>query len=112
MKLSDISFHTRLKWKPTVILGSIQTGALVLKSLLANLKPSLYTEGKLPVRLSLLAYVYLKLIALAAYDLKLLIDKGIYDILKPDWVADSIALGHPAPFRKRQTLPPIFTSFS
>lgn len=33
--------------------------------------------------------------------MRLLIDKGIYDVLKPNWVTDSIALGHPRPFRKK-----------
>lgn len=38
---------------------------------------------------------------LVAYDLKLLIDKGIYDVLKPAWIIDSIELGHTAPFQKK-----------
>ncbi|RDB23717.1 DNA ligase 4 [Hypsizygus marmoreus] len=35
------------------------------------------------------------------YDLKLLIDKGIYDIIKPEWITESITLGKLAPFRKK-----------
>ncbi|KAF8892072.1 ATP dependent DNA ligase domain-containing protein [Infundibulicybe gibba] len=35
------------------------------------------------------------------YDLKLLIDKGTYDVIKPTWVTDSIALDHPAPLYRR-----------
>ncbi|KAF9462872.1 DNA ligase 4 [Collybia nuda] len=35
------------------------------------------------------------------YDLKLYIDKGIYDVLKPAWILESIELGHPAPFNKK-----------
>ncbi|KAF8074989.1 DNA ligase IV [Lyophyllum atratum] len=35
------------------------------------------------------------------YDLKLLIDKGIYDVIKPEWVTESIELGHLAPFSRR-----------
>lgn len=38
---------------------------------------------------------------MVAYNLKLLIDKGIYDVLKPAWVIDSIELGHTAPFQKK-----------
>jgi hypothetical protein len=47
-----------------------------------------------------------------AYDLKLLIDKGIYDVLKPNWVTDSIALGQHVPFRKKYNLSGTFTSFN
>ncbi|GLB41800.1 putative DNA ligase [Lyophyllum shimeji] len=35
------------------------------------------------------------------YDLKLLIDKGIHDVIKPEWITDSIVLGHLAPFSKK-----------
>ncbi|KAG5647455.1 hypothetical protein DXG03_009386 [Asterophora parasitica] len=35
------------------------------------------------------------------YDLKLLIDKGIYNVLKPDWVKESVALGAQAPLSKK-----------
>lgn len=38
---------------------------------------------------------------LSAYDLKLLIDKGFYDVIKPAWLEDSIASGALAPFKKR-----------
>ncbi|TFK71638.1 DNA ligase 4 [Pluteus cervinus] len=34
------------------------------------------------------------------YDLKLLIDKGFYDVINPAWVEDSIALGQLAPLKK------------
>jgi hypothetical protein len=36
-----------------------------------------------------------------AYDLKLLIDKNVYDVIKPNWITDSVALGEPAPLRKK-----------
>ena len=36
-----------------------------------------------------------------AYDLKLMIDKGKYDVVRPSWVEDSITLGRCAPFRKK-----------
>ncbi|TFK40007.1 DNA ligase IV [Crucibulum laeve] len=35
------------------------------------------------------------------YDLKLLVDKNIYDVIKPSWVIDSVEAGELAPFRKR-----------
>ncbi|KIK09022.1 hypothetical protein K443DRAFT_672060 [Laccaria amethystina LaAM-08-1] len=35
------------------------------------------------------------------YDLKLLIDKNVYDVIKPNWITDSVALGEPAPLRKK-----------
>ncbi|KAF8920563.1 DNA ligase 4 [Mucidula mucida] len=35
------------------------------------------------------------------YDLSLMIKKGIHDVLKPDWVSDSISLGRQAPLSKR-----------
>ncbi|KAG6891545.1 hypothetical protein C0992_004403 [Termitomyces sp. T32_za158] len=36
-----------------------------------------------------------------AYDLKLLINKGIHDVIKPEWVTDSVDGQAPAPFYKR-----------
>ncbi|KAF8347685.1 DNA ligase 4 [Amanita rubescens] len=35
------------------------------------------------------------------YDLKLIIDKGKYDVVRSSWIEDSISLGRCAPFRKR-----------
>ena len=35
-----------------------------------------------------------------AYDLKLIIDKGTVDVLKPEWVQDSIAREELVPFQK------------
>lgn len=35
------------------------------------------------------------------YDLKLSIGKGIHDVVKPEWITDSIALGRQAPLSKR-----------
>ncbi|KAF9052350.1 DNA ligase 4 [Hymenopellis radicata] len=35
------------------------------------------------------------------YDLSLMIKKGIHDVLKPDWVSDSISLDRQAPLSKR-----------
>ncbi|EPQ56491.1 DNA ligase 4 [Gloeophyllum trabeum ATCC 11539] len=35
------------------------------------------------------------------YDLSLLIKKDTHDILKPQWIRDSITIGEPAPFHKR-----------
>ncbi|KAG6891205.1 hypothetical protein C0995_008457 [Termitomyces sp. Mi166 len=35
------------------------------------------------------------------YDLKLLIDKGLYDVIKPEWVTDSVENQALAPFLKR-----------
>ncbi|KAG5353805.1 hypothetical protein C0989_001922 [Termitomyces sp. Mn162] len=37
----------------------------------------------------------------SAYDLKLLINKGIYDVIKPEWVTDSVENQALAPFFKR-----------
>ncbi|TEB36658.1 DNA ligase 4 [Coprinellus micaceus] len=39
--------------------------------------------------------------AVTPYDLKLVIDKGRIDVLKPEWVQDSIARGELAPFQKK-----------
>ncbi|KAF6761657.1 DNA ligase 4 [Ephemerocybe angulata] len=35
------------------------------------------------------------------YDLKLVIDRGLHDVIKPAWITDSIKKGEPVPFRKR-----------
>ncbi|KAF5351528.1 hypothetical protein D9758_007230 [Tetrapyrgos nigripes] len=35
------------------------------------------------------------------HDLRLTIGKGVYDILKPRWITDSVALGMQAPLRKK-----------
>ncbi|KAK0238686.1 DNA ligase 4 [Armillaria nabsnona] len=35
------------------------------------------------------------------YDLKLSINKGIHDMVKPEWITDSVALGRQAPLSKR-----------
>jgi len=40
-------------------------------------------------------------LAQTAYDLKLIIDKGKHDVVKPSWIEDSISLGRPAPVYKR-----------
>ncbi|TFK29738.1 DNA ligase 4 [Coprinopsis marcescibilis] len=37
--------------------------------------------------------------SITPYDLKLVIDKGIFDVIRPQWIVDSLSLGHPAPFR-------------
>lgn len=77
----------------------------MLKSLPANHSFSSYMEAQLLVSFfNLLTYCSHPAISVA-YDLKLLIEKGIYDVLRPNWVTDSIALGHPAPFRKKYSLP-------
>lgn len=39
--------------------------------------------------------------AITPYDLKLSIDKGIHDVVKPEWITDSIALGRPVPLSRR-----------
>ncbi|KAJ3527652.1 hypothetical protein NMY22_g9703 [Coprinellus aureogranulatus] len=39
--------------------------------------------------------------AVTPYDLKLVIDKGRLDVLKPEWVEDSVARGELAPFHKK-----------
>ena len=36
-----------------------------------------------------------------AYDLKLIIDKGVVDVLKPSWIIASIELGEKASLRKK-----------
>ena len=36
-----------------------------------------------------------------AYDLKLVIDKGVVDVLKPSWITASIELGETLPLRKK-----------
>ncbi|RXW22137.1 hypothetical protein EST38_g3713 [Candolleomyces aberdarensis] len=35
------------------------------------------------------------------YDLKLSIDKGIHDVIKPAWITDSVKLGQKVPLRKK-----------
>ncbi|KIK60460.1 hypothetical protein GYMLUDRAFT_73906 [Collybiopsis luxurians FD-317 M1] len=35
------------------------------------------------------------------YDLQQIIDKGVYDVVKPNWITDSVALGHKAPLKKK-----------
>ncbi|KAF5388657.1 hypothetical protein D9757_004750 [Collybiopsis confluens] len=35
------------------------------------------------------------------YDLQQVIDKGVYDVITPEWITDSVALGHMAPLKKR-----------
>ncbi|KAJ8095205.1 DNA ligase (ATP) [Marasmius tenuissimus] len=35
------------------------------------------------------------------YNVKIVIDRGIHDIIKPQWVTDSIAMGRRAPFDKK-----------
>jgi len=44
------------------------------------------------------------LTACLAYDLKLVIDKGIVDVLKPSWITDSIEGGEKAPMQKKYDL--------
>lgn len=39
-----------------------------------------------------------------AYDLKLIIEKGLNDVIKPSWITDSIALGERAPFHHKFVL--------
>nr|Q7Z7W5.1 RecName: Full=DNA ligase 4; AltName: Full=DNA ligase IV; AltName: Full=Polydeoxyribonucleotide synthase [ATP] 4 [Coprinopsis cinerea]BAC76766.1 DNA ligase IV [Coprinopsis cinerea]BAD93669.1 DNA ligase IV [Coprinopsis cinerea] len=39
--------------------------------------------------------------SITPYDLKLVIDKGIHDVIKPSWITDSVTLGEPAPFKKK-----------
>ncbi|KAE9399995.1 DNA ligase 4 [Gymnopus androsaceus JB14] len=34
-------------------------------------------------------------------DVKAVINKGVFDIFKPSWINDSVALGHKAPFKKK-----------
>ncbi len=36
-----------------------------------------------------------------AYDLKLVIDKGTVDVLKPSWIIDSVEQGEKVPMKKR-----------
>ncbi|KAK0202966.1 DNA ligase 4 [Desarmillaria ectypa] len=36
-----------------------------------------------------------------SYDLRLSINKGIYDVVKPEWITDSIALGRQVPLSRR-----------
>ncbi|KAG6866564.1 hypothetical protein C0991_002049 [Blastosporella zonata] len=52
------------------------------------------------MKLSLALYCFLTPLA-SAYDLKLLIDKGIHDVIKPDWVTDSVDHEALAPFSKK-----------
>ena len=36
-----------------------------------------------------------------AYDIKMIMNKGQYDIIKPAWITDSIAKGELVPMRKK-----------
>lgn len=39
--------------------------------------------------------------ASSAYDLKLVVQKNINDVIKPSWIKDSITLGEIAPFHHK-----------
>jgi len=59
-------------------------------------------EGRLRVSTD----AYLQLLSGAhhrfvAYDIKLLIDKGNVDIIRPQWIRDSIARGELVPLKKK-----------
>ncbi len=54
-----------------------------------------------PVRVSFLKTLIQLKHSFQAYDLKLSIDKGIHDVVKPEWITDSVALGRQAPLSKR-----------
>ncbi|KAJ3711055.1 ATP dependent DNA ligase domain-containing protein [Lentinula raphanica] len=34
-------------------------------------------------------------------DVQVVMEKGVYDVLKPEWIADSVSLGHKAPLKPR-----------
>jgi DNA ligase-4 len=100
MTLSVFSLTDALRQHLTPVSVFTRMEALVHRSLPASRNSSSYMEEQLPVSfLNLVTQLFRSV--LVAYDLKLVIDKGIHDVLKPDWVKDSIALGHPMPFRKK-----------
>ena len=41
----------------------------------------------------------------AAYNLKLVIDKGLVDVLKPRWITDSVEAGYALPMTSKYALP-------
>ena len=70
---------------------------------IATNQPDLFVvyDGKV-TRAPLLSWLALISLRLGpAYDLKLLIDKGIHDIVKPGWVKESVGLGELVPLRKK-----------
>jgi hypothetical protein len=80
-----------------------------MEALVRRLLPISHTFSSYMEERSLVSSICLTLtffieFSFAAYDLKLLLDKGIYDVLKPRWITDSITLGHPAPFKKKYGL--------
>ena len=36
-----------------------------------------------------------------AYDIKMIMDRGTVDILRPEWIKDSVAKGELMPFKRR-----------
>jgi DNA ligase-4 len=47
------------------------------------------------------SYIHHLFCIIAAYDLKLIIDKGKADVIKPSWILDSIEEGEQVPLRKK-----------
>ena len=77
-------------------------GGHVLKLQRTSPNYTLFTEVVWPVSLYVvIAYEFFWVYLPAAYDLKLVIDKGVVDVLKPSWITASIELGEKAPLRKK-----------
>lgn len=39
-----------------------------------------------------------------AYDIKMIMNKGIIDIIRPEWIKDSVTKGELMPFKKKYVL--------
>ena len=48
-----------------------------------------------------LKFVYDTKVNDVAYDIKMLMDKGTIDIIRPEWIKDSVAKGQLMPFKRK-----------
>ncbi|KAJ7623294.1 DNA ligase 4 [Roridomyces roridus] len=83
--LSDMASRTREEDNKQISIMIKSHGGIIASSVARKQSPPLVVYGGTKRSL----------------EIKNLIDKGIYDIIKPQWIKDSIALGQPAPFHKK-----------
>lgn len=78
-------------------------GVAACRSLHPNSLLQSFMEGRLRVSICALIFQLLRGTDhnLAAYDIKLLIDKDSVDIIRPQWVTDCIHRGELVPLRKK-----------